>query len=105
MKPTYAVINCGKDNSYGHPHKETLAKLKDYNIQAFRTDEQGTIIASSDGKTITWSTEPSASIQSISLQEETTTLPETTLEATTQSETTTLETTTIEETKIGRAHV
>ena len=98
VKPTYAVINCGKENSYGHPHKETLAKLNDYNIQAFRTDEQGTIIASSDGKTITWSTEPSASIQSISLQEETTTLPETTLEATTQSETTTLETTTIEET-------
>ena len=28
VSPSYVVIQCGKDNSYGHPHKETMEKLK-----------------------------------------------------------------------------
>lgn len=62
VSPTYAVICCGKDNSYGHPDAETLDKLN--GIKLFRTDEQGTIIATSDGKTITWSTSPIARVTS-----------------------------------------
>lgn len=50
----YAVITCGIGNSYGHPHKETLEKLEERGIQIFRTDQQGTIIAYSDGSEITW---------------------------------------------------
>lgn len=56
VDPTYAVISCGKDNSYGHPHKETMELLEQYPVQIFRTDEQGSIIAVSDGKEITWNT-------------------------------------------------
>ena len=47
---------CGKDNSYGHPHKETMEKIKKYGITVYRTDEQGSIVAISDGKNITWET-------------------------------------------------
>ena len=36
--PAYAVISAGKDNSYGHPHAATLAKLEDDDIQIYRTD-------------------------------------------------------------------
>ena len=48
--PSWVVIQCGKGNSYGHPHKETMEKLKKAGCQVLRTDEEGTITAFSDGK-------------------------------------------------------
>lgn len=59
INPTYAVISVGKDNQYGHPHDETLKILKDKGIKTYRTDEQGNIIATSDGVNITFNVEPS----------------------------------------------
>lgn len=56
--PSWAVISCGQDNSYGHPAAETMGKLKDMDIPVFRTDDQGTIIALSDGNVISWNQEP-----------------------------------------------
>lgn len=56
--PEYAVISCGKDNQYGHPHKDTMDKLEAMEIQVFRTDLQGTIVVSSDGQKLTWDREP-----------------------------------------------
>jgi len=50
--PTIAVISVGTDNEYGHPHEEILQAMKDRNIEVFRTDQQGTIVFTSDGKTI-----------------------------------------------------
>ncbi|WP_253200427.1 ComEC/Rec2 family competence protein [Clostridium sp. CF012] len=58
VNPKYAVISCEKGNDYGHPHKETMDKLKKKNITVYRTDELGTIIATSNGKTITFNTKP-----------------------------------------------
>lgn len=54
VNPTYAVISCGEGNSYGHPHAETLNTLRANGVKVYRTDEEGTIIASTDGKTITF---------------------------------------------------
>lgn len=54
--PSYAVIQCGLHNPYGHPNKETLDKLEKAGCQVYRTDEEGTIIARSDGTHITWQT-------------------------------------------------
>jgi len=59
VAPSFAVISCGTGNDYGHPTKECLDILKDANVEVFRTDEQGSIVACSDGHTITWNTEPS----------------------------------------------
>jgi|GEM_PF-221140 len=52
VKPSYAVIMVGKGNDYNHPHKETMELLKERKIPVFRTDECGTIVAKSNGKTI-----------------------------------------------------
>ncbi|OFI06727.1 hydroxyacylglutathione hydrolase [Clostridium acetireducens DSM 10703] len=54
VNPKYAVISLGKRNDYGHPHKETLSKLNSKGIQIYRTDESGTIIATANGKDITF---------------------------------------------------
>ncbi len=52
VSPDYAVISCGKDNSYGHPHAETIETLEAHGIKYFRTDKVGNIIFSSDGEKI-----------------------------------------------------
>ena len=49
VNPEYAVISCGKGNAYGHPSMETLQRLQNHGVAIYRTDEQGTIIAHSDG--------------------------------------------------------
>lgn len=56
VNPKYAVISVGKDNNYGHPANETIQKLTDADIKIYRTDKMGTIVAISDGNSITFST-------------------------------------------------
>ncbi|MCM1284601.1 MAG: MBL fold metallo-hydrolase [Acetobacter sp.] len=43
VSPVYSVISCGKNNSYGHPHKEAISRLNAVNSEIYRTDELGTI--------------------------------------------------------------
>ena len=59
VSPEYAVISCEENNEYGHPHSATLNTLRSAKIKVFRTDEQGSLIAVSDGKEITWNAAPS----------------------------------------------
>ena len=56
-QPGYAVISVGKRNSYGHPSDETLSRLRDAGVTVYRTDELGTVICRSDGKSVTFTTE------------------------------------------------
>lgn len=58
VSPKYAVVSVGVDNSYGHPHKGTMDRLKSKNISVYRTDESGTIIATSNGKEIIFNVKP-----------------------------------------------
>lgn len=55
VSPSSAVISCGEDNSYGHPHAQTLNTFRMNGVKVYRTDEEGTIIATSDGEKITFS--------------------------------------------------
>lgn len=57
VTPSVSVISCGIDNDYGHPHKETVSTFKSRDIKMYRTDKLSTIIAESDGESITFSTE------------------------------------------------
>ncbi len=56
VDPLYAVISCGAGNSYGHPHRETLQSLRERDVTVYRTDEDGTVLAKSDGKDIAFET-------------------------------------------------
>lgn len=53
VKPDYAVIQVGMGNSYGHPVQEVLTRLEEMNAKIYRTDLDGTITFSSDGRTLT----------------------------------------------------
>ena len=57
VRPEYAVISCGSDNPYGHPHESAIKNLKKYTKAIYRTDLNGTIIAVSDGQSISFSKE------------------------------------------------
>lgn len=50
--PTYAVISCGKNNSYGHPHEETIDTFDKCGVTYYRTDELGTIVFVTDGESL-----------------------------------------------------
>ncbi len=52
IMPRYAVISVGYPNRYGHPHRETLNVLEEYNIKFFRTDKDGTVVFETDGNEI-----------------------------------------------------
>ncbi|EKO1913415.1 MBL fold metallo-hydrolase [Clostridium botulinum] len=52
VNPKMAIISCGKNNDYGHPHKETMKELKKRNIEVYRTDIDGNILLTSDGENI-----------------------------------------------------
>lgn len=58
VNPKYAIVSCGKDNDYGHPHDATMKKLEKKHIPIYRTDESGNIIATCDGKNISFNVKP-----------------------------------------------
>ena len=49
VDPEYAVISAGKDNKYGHPHKEVTDLLSELKISSISTAERGTVIFKTDG--------------------------------------------------------
>ncbi|KZE68441.1 hypothetical protein AWM68_16320 [Fictibacillus phosphorivorans] len=43
ISPHYAIISAGKNNSYGHPAREVIERLKNDRILVYRTDQHGDI--------------------------------------------------------------
>ncbi len=50
VRPAIAVIQVGKNNRFGHPHKEVVDFLNSKGIKILRNDESGTIEVDTDGK-------------------------------------------------------
>lgn len=57
VSPSYALISCGLDNSYGHPAQEVLERFQNRSISMYRTDLQGTVVLYSDGSSYWFSQE------------------------------------------------
>lgn len=52
VSPKIAVISCGKHNMFNHPSKDILKRLINLNIKIYRTDLDGTVVLTTNGKTI-----------------------------------------------------
>lgn len=52
VSPKVAIISCGLNNDYHHPHKITLDKLKEVHCKIYRTDLNGDINLISNKKKI-----------------------------------------------------
>jgi len=50
IRAEIGVISVGQHNHYGHPTKEVLDLLSQYQVRVYRTDRQGTVTVSTDGK-------------------------------------------------------
>ena len=52
VQPQIAVISCGENNDYGHPHQSVLKLLKQADCDVYRTDKNGTVTVYTDGTKI-----------------------------------------------------
>ncbi len=55
VSPTAVVVSAGAGNSYGHPTRTVLNRVKACGAALYRTDLQGTITVTSDGTSLSWS--------------------------------------------------
>jgi len=62
VAPEYGVISVGTDNDYGHPTETILSRLRDADVTVYRTDLQGDIICTSDGKNVTFTTKKGSGV-------------------------------------------
>jgi competence protein ComEC len=57
VKPTSSIIEVGAGNDYGHPTSKTLSALQNTGTKVYRTDTNGNIVVTTDGRTYSVSTE------------------------------------------------
>lgn len=69
INPQYALISAKIGNKYNHPTEETMQNLKDRNIEVYRTDECGTVIATITTNNVTFSTPPGDYLSGPELEE------------------------------------
>lgn len=52
LHPQAAVISCGQNNRYGHPHEELLERLEQVGSHVFRTDRGGAVVLWTAGERV-----------------------------------------------------
>ncbi len=48
--PMFSIISCGENNSYGHPHEETLQRLKEIGSSILILNQSGAVTIKTDGE-------------------------------------------------------
>lgn len=56
VAPNFAVITCGEDNDYGHPHQVVMDRLSNQDVKVYRSDLDGHIVFTTDGSTLSVAT-------------------------------------------------
>jgi len=57
VSPSIAIASLGEDNEYGHPHREIVALMKEYDLPFYRTDKNGTVHVTLDSQQVSVETE------------------------------------------------
>ena len=53
VQPRVALISVGVANTYGHPSHDVVRALMDAGAQVLRTDQLGTVVVRTDGRSLT----------------------------------------------------
>lgn len=69
VSPDYALISTKLGNKYEHPTESTMEKLKKSNIEVYRTDENGTVVATITSNHISFSCTPGDYLSGVELEE------------------------------------
>ncbi|WP_318566656.1 lamin tail domain-containing protein [Salinigranum marinum] len=75
--PSAVVVSSAYDSRYGHPHEEVLGRLSARSIPTYWTGTHGTIVATSDGRTVTVATQAAASTRPLDLRADAPVAPDT----------------------------
>lgn len=52
VRPMAAIISVGRNNDYGHPDREVLQRLQQAGVRIYRTDQHGSVIVDTDGRSL-----------------------------------------------------
>ncbi len=52
VNPVLAIISCGRDNRYGHPHEEIVDRYKELSVPIYNTAEDGAVMIKTDGQSM-----------------------------------------------------
>ena len=69
VNPDYGLISCKVGNKYEHPNKDTIEKLQQREVEVYRTDECGTVIATITPSGVTFNCEPGDYLSGSELEE------------------------------------
>lgn len=62
VNPKVAIYSAGSNNSYGHPHSEVVSLIKNKGIDLYGTDVHGTIVVTTNGKTLNVATKKDGTV-------------------------------------------
>lgn len=58
ISPDYVMISVGLGNKHEHPIKSTMEKYEEREIEVYRTDESGTVVATITSNSVSFNTDP-----------------------------------------------
>lgn len=57
VQPSHAIISAAANSQYGHPHTEVMQRLSSHGVEVLQTSQVGSIVLTTDGKTMEWSSD------------------------------------------------